>query len=195
MDTQNSPFPVPVRERRGSVYMNRLELVPYPFFPDIRQDGLNTEHFASKGIQSMSMNWSSPVWLKVAKDKDNQVMLDERGLPVIDARDGVDAEYIAWSSRKSWVKRDTVLEPDFRTHPGKGFGTPEGALMSRIPLAVSLKGTMKSYFADRPSPLFAGSDDEEELGDRTGRTIKSSTPEARLVVVGSSDRRPRRSTR
>lgn len=60
--------------------------------------------------------------------------------------------------------------------------------MSRIPMAVALSGTMPSYFAQRPSPLFAGSDDEEaELGDRTGRTIKISTPEARLAVIGSSD--------
>jgi ABC-2 type transport system permease protein len=188
MDSQNSPFPIPVRERRGAVYMNRIELVPYPFFPDIRQSGLNGEHFSSKGIQSMSLNWASPVWLEGTKDDDGTLQLDDRGLPVINAAEGVEAEYIAWTTHKGWVKRDTGLEPDFRTFPGKGFGVPKGEPLSRVPLAVTMTGTFRSYFAERPSPLFAGSDKEDaELGDRTGRTIKSSTPEARLAVVGSSD--------
>jgi len=57
-------------------------------------------------------------------------------------------------------------------------------------LAAALTGTFKSYFADRPSPLFAGdapAGGGGQKGDPSGRTIKKSPETARLIVTGSEE--------
>jgi ABC-type uncharacterized transport system involved in gliding motility auxiliary subunit len=53
-------------------------------------------------------------------------------------------------------------------------------------MAVTLVGRMPSAFKDKASPLF-GEDGSGDGADRTGRTLKESTPDARLAVVGSSE--------
>ncbi len=189
MDPQNTPFPIPVRNRRGEVTMNRVELLPYPFFPDIRTDGLNKTHFAAKGIPSMTLTWASPIVLSNQKDDAGSPILGDDGLPIMDLPENQIGHYLAWSSSGSWLKRDTRLEPDFGAFPEKGFGPEQDAKLMRRPLAVALNGGFKSFFADRPSPLLAAPSNSD-LGDsvdRTGRTLKASNEAARLAVVGSSE--------
>lgn len=174
MDPQNTAFPMPVREKRGPFVFERVEMLPYPFFVDVRPDGFNREHVALAGVPSLAMTWASPVRLKEG----------------IADSDAVDAQVLVRSSDQSWVRRETGLEPDLQTYPEVGFGVPEDAKREAIPLAVTLVGTLPSHFADKPSPLFEpGAEQVEDAteGDRTGRTLKQSTPDARLVVLGSSE--------
>jgi ABC-2 type transport system permease protein len=67
--------------------------------------------------------------------------------------------------------------------PGTGFG-PTGDVERRV-LAATLTGVFPSTFAEAPSPLFQ--EEGAEGGDATGRTIKSSLPDARLVVLASAE--------
>ncbi|MCA9526113.1 MAG: Gldg family protein [Myxococcales bacterium] len=170
MDPQNTSFPLPVREQRGPYVMERIELVPYPFFADIRQDGFNRSHTALAGVPSVALTWASPVRLGAA--------LANRT-----------AEVLLESSEGSWLRKSTLLEPDFKAFPESGFGLEEGATTGRQPLAVTVVGTFPSHFADKPSPLFGADvkDGKNVEADRTGRTLKSSTPDARLAVIGSSE--------
>ena len=57
------------------------------------------------------------------------------------------------------------------------------------PIAAAITGTFTSHFAERPSPLFGESTSEDDAAkaNRTGRTLKTSNAEARLVVVGTSE--------
>lgn len=64
MDPNNARFPMPVQERRGAFVMQRIEMMPYPFFPDVRGDGFKAGHAALAGIPGAVLTWASPVKLK-----------------------------------------------------------------------------------------------------------------------------------
>jgi len=170
MDPQNTRFPLPVRKKRGPFVIEELEMVPYPFFADIRQDGFNATHQALAGVPSVALTWGSPV--RLATDVGTRK-----------------AEVLLSSSEKTWLQKSTNLEPDLEKFPGVGFGMEEGAATGRQPMAVTQAGTFPSHFANKPSPIF-GEDIKAEGGqavDRTGRTLKTSSPDARLAVIGSSE--------
>ncbi len=199
MDPVNSRFPVPVRVPYGPLMLEKIEMIPYPFFPDIRRDGYKAGHVALTGIPSVSVTWSSPLKLS---DK----LEDRKG------------DVLLRSSKGSWLHKSTDLQPDFKRFPDTGFLAESGEKVEARPVAVSVVGTFPSAFADKPSPLFTGKKDEKKEDDghghedeedeaeksegpqpqttgtatdgkkedRTGRTLLKSTPDARLVVVGSS---------
>ena len=172
MDPKNTSFPVPDPQRRGGFVLQRIRLVPYPFFPDIRREGFNRDHVAMAGLQSVALTWASPLKLK-------------------DAPKGVSADVLLSSSEGSWFTTSTDLQPNFERFPDHGFGIEEGAATGTQPVAVVLAGTFASHFAEKASPLFepdaTPEGDLAEKADRTGRTLKQSTPDARLAVVGSSE--------
>jgi ABC-2 type transport system permease protein len=131
-DTQNAPFPVPVQERRGGFTLQRIQLMPYPLFPDVRQDGMAKNHPALAGIDSVTMPWASP-------------------LIVDQAHDGIDSTELLQSSSGSWVDTSGKIEPDFQKFPDAGFG-PVGQLGTDV-LGVALTGTFDSNFKGVPSPI------------------------------------------
>ena len=162
-DPQDASFPVPAKEKRGPFVMERIKLLPYPFFPDIRQDGMAEGNPALSGLNNVTLPWSSP--LVVASDLPDRT-----------------ADVLLHSSDGTWLRDDGKIDPDFTKYPKEGFGA-EGEQKARD-LAVALTGTFPSTFADKPSPL------DEDMGvdaDRTGRTLKKSLPGARLVVIGTGE--------
>ncbi len=172
MDPQNAPFPIPVEEQRGMFRMQRIRMLPYPFFPDIRRDGFEASHPALTGIQNVTMPWASPL--------------------SVSAPDGVASKTLLTSSAESWLNSTGSIEPDFRRYPDEGFA-PSGEQAGRV-LAVSLEGSFPSHFAERASPLFAAEGDtpretdaQEAAPNATGRTLKQSLPDARLMVLGSAE--------
>lgn len=177
LDPQNAPFPMPVQERRGGYVLERVELLPYPFFPDIRRDGMATQHAAVAGLTNVTTPWASP--LTVADD-----------LP-----EDVDSQVVLRSSSQAWTQSDSDIQPDMARFPDKGFGPPADAKRGQQALAVTLTGPMKSYFADKDSPMWeedpaeaaAAGDTDAGEPDRTGRTLRRAAPEARLAVIGTSE--------
>jgi ABC-2 type transport system permease protein len=154
LDPQNAQFPMPKTERRGPFNVQTIELVDYPFFADIRQDGFEKGHPALSGLQNVSAPWASSLTLT--------------GI------EGVDAQPLLNSSGGSWTQSSGDIN---------NFGTPGSTTGSEI-VAATLTGTFPSHYTDKPSPLFAGAAGE---GDGTGRTMKTSLADARLVVLGSSE--------
>ncbi len=163
MDPQNASFPVPVEEQRGMFRVQRVEMLPYPFFPDVRRDGMASGHPALVGLQNVTTPWASPL--------------------VVAPPDGVSAESLLSSSDASWRNTSGRIEPDMERFPGVGFG-PEGEI-GRVVLAASLTGVFPSAFADRPSPLAQPGPDGAPAG--IDDTLKTSLPDARLSVIGSSE--------
>ncbi|MDJ0766623.1 MAG: Gldg family protein [Myxococcota bacterium] len=181
LDKQNARFPVPIRESRGMFVMERIAMIDYPFFPDLRQDSFAKGHLALSGLQNVVVNWASPI-------------------EVSETLDGRSAEVLLKSSSAAWQYQGTEILPTSIEDAETAF-QPEGAVKA-YPVAAVVTGTFPSYFADRPSPLFGADQDgsgsgsgagtgatgeAEKAVDRTGRTIKASAPEARLAVVGSSE--------
>ncbi|MBN1655815.1 MAG: Gldg family protein [Deltaproteobacteria bacterium] len=173
LDKQNARFPVPVQERKGMFMLRRIKMMDYPFFPDIRSDGFSKGHIAVSGLQNVVMNWASP--LQIAENLKD-----------------IDAEVLLRTSDHSWLYTETEILPESLEAADTAF-QPEGKQKSYA-VAATFTGRIPSFFSDKPSPLF-GADAAEEQSDaeqskaekdRTGRTLKESTPEARLVVVSSS---------
>jgi ABC-2 type transport system permease protein len=170
LDPQNEPFPVPVVRNLGGLRVQDIQLVRYPFFVDVRQDGMSEESPVTGGLPAVTMNWASPVVVSEPEAKEGEKPARE-------------VTVLLRSSPKSWAQSSGEVSPDFQKHGELGFPV-EGERKS-YPLAVAIRGRFESAFKDKPSPLFGG-EEQAQGGDRTGRTLKSSPDTARLVVIGSS---------
>lgn len=169
LDEQNARFPVPVQEQKGPFMMRRIKMMNYPFFPDIRRDSFSKGNVAVSGLQNVVLNWGSG--LKLGKE-----IKDVKG------------EAVLSTSPRAWSYDSTQVLP--ATFQDADTAFPPTGKQQSYPVAVTLIGRFKSYFADKPSPLFSGAPqkpaDLQKSEDRTGRTIKEAPSEARLAVVGSS---------
>ncbi|MFC1466739.1 MAG: Gldg family protein [Candidatus Brachytrichaceae bacterium NZ_4S206] len=181
MDPQNEPFPVEVNRDIGGLIVRELQAVNYPFFVDVRPDGMDRNNPIVSRLPAVTMNFVSPIEVDEQKNANRKVTTLLR------------------STDQSWVRTDANVQPDFQTHPEFGFPV-EGARKSR-PLAVAIQGSFESFFKGRPSPLQATpTPAPTPAPDATpeptstpepvrpvGATIPQSPDTARLVVIGSAD--------
>jgi ABC-2 type transport system permease protein len=168
MDPTNAAFPMPVEKNVGGFRVRSVEYLDYPFFPDIRQDGFARGNAALAGLPNVTAPWASPLTLRTDLT-------------------GVTVEPLLTTSTESWVQHSDSILPDFKTYPQTGFGR-EGEPAAAV-VAATAAGTFPSTFADKPSPLWDEAAPAGEQGeiDRTGRTLKQSLPDARLVVVSTAE--------
>lgn len=151
LDPQNSAFPVPVQRQVAGFAVQETQLVNYPYFIDIRPDGMNRDSGLLTGLNQLTMNWASPIEVDGDKNKERKVIR------------------LLESSKDSWVSADTKVQPDFRTYGELGF--PVGGEQGKRLLGVAVEGRFASYFAGKPSPLLAadqGKGDEQQQGDQPG---------------------------
>jgi ABC-2 type transport system permease protein len=172
MDPQNEPFPVPVTRQVGAFQVQEIQAIDYPFFVDVRPDGMASDSPIVSNLPAVTLNWASPITTDEEKNADRQVTT------------------LLQSSPASWTQADTNIQPDFDLYPGVGF--PGGDEQKPHTLAVSVQGTFESYFKDKPSPLAEGAGEGEEetpslVGGAGGGTIEVSPETARLVVIGSAE--------
>jgi ABC-2 type transport system permease protein len=180
MDAQNEAFPITIPRDVGGVQVQEIQAIDYPFFVDVRTDGMNTDSLITTGMQAVTLNWASPVKFDETRNanRDIQVILN--------------------SSAFSWLRAETDIQPDFELYPELGFEVPEE--LGSYPLAVSIQGEFDSYFSDRESPFAveepaadmfteAGPlDNQPEADTENGpiATIERSPASSRLVVIGSA---------
>lgn len=181
LDPQNEPYPVPTRRDLGGGFtVQEMSLRSYPFFVDVRGEGLTEDNGILSGIPQVTLNWSSPLVLEAKEEGDktrSQVLLS--------------------SSDESWVTSSSDVQPNYETFGELGF-RQEGLSESR-PLAALVEGTFTSFFSDKPSPLgaakeeIAEGDPQEGEGEAEVETpvfsgnIDRSTDSARLIVFGSNE--------
>lgn len=177
MDPQNEPFPVQVDRQVGNTIVREYQAINYPFFVDIRPDGMDKSHPIVGQLAAVTLNWASPITVDAGKNKDRQVSVLLR------------------SSANSWLRTNPDIQPNLRQYPGVGFPV-EGERASR-PLAVAVRGSFESAFKDKPVPVPTPTPtaDQQAQGaaptptptPQAGSVIESSPDTARLVVIGSSD--------
>ncbi len=189
MDTQNFDFPFPVEDRRGEYVIRRIEQVDYPYFPTVSGTGFQEGNLAFKGVKELVFPWASPVWLPAEVDGAGDEILDERGLPKVNLPEGLTGAYLSWTSREAWLDKDDNVSPDLTQPKALWFGSPEANQRKRLPLAVNIQGKFNSHFADRGNPNLDTGDSAKGINtpDNSGRTIKRSTDNARLIVIGSAE--------
>jgi ABC-2 type transport system permease protein len=170
MDPQNEPFPIPIVRQVGGFQVQEIQAVDYPFFVDVRGDGMAADSPIVSNLPAVTLNWTSPITLDEQKNADREVTT------------------LLQSSPASWTKSDADIQPNFDLYPGTGFAM--GSDSASHTLAVSVQGSFESFFKGKPSPFAEGADEGEEAtppGESIPGTIEVSPETARLVVFGSAE--------
>lgn len=174
LDTQNAPFPVQTQRNVGGMVVNEIQAINYPYFVDIRADGMSRDLPIFNNVPGVMMAWVSPVTVDTESNPDLTVNV------------------LLESSDNSWSSASTSIQPDLQLYPDTGF--PVGPEQQSYPLAVAVQGSFNSYFVDRPSPFEAAPDTAEGEVPATPPAdtpelsfIESSPDTARLVVIGSAE--------
>jgi ABC-2 type transport system permease protein len=130
LDRRNTTFPAPVKRSSGGYDFRDVQLVDYPYFIDIREEGINTEHPITRSLPQVTMAWASPI------DVDRS-----RGLTVTT---------LLRSSEQSWRSTETDVMP--RVDNGNGGGFVVTGSPGQEELVVNIQGRFDSYFRDREVP-------------------------------------------
>ncbi len=162
LDRQNSSFPAPVVRQVGGYEFRDVQLIDYPYFIDLREQGLNQEHPITRGIPQLTMAWASPMTLR-------------RG-------QGLRITNLLLSSRDSWRSASTDVIPRADAS-GQSVFVSQGTTRQEE-LAVIAQGKFTSFFRDRVDLL-------EEARPRQTRGVnkllEQSPGSARLIVFASND--------
>lgn len=165
MADQVAPMPLPSeRTLPNGIRLPEIRLVPYPFFPDLRGAELNEEHPALAGIVGLTMPWSSPVHATSDTLEDRKV------------------EWLVKSTDNATQRSDGKIDPD-EMDPRDGPVWRPGPVAGEVTLALAVTGRFPSFFTDKANPTLT----DASGPDSSGRTIKKSVADGRLVVVGSSE--------
>ncbi len=189
LDPRNTPFPIPVPRDIGGFQVEEIQTLDYPYFPDVRADGLSSESGITANLGQITMNWSSPI--RVDTDKNTERTVTE----------------LIKSSPAAWTSDSGEVQPNFEAHGDLGF--PKGEDTGPKLLGVAIEGRFTSAFAGRPSPLLTSAnndpatatanpdaaDEEPQDGDPppaadkkpvVSTVVESSPSTARLIVLGSA---------
>ena len=129
LDEQHTAFPAPVLRRTGDFEFRDMQMVDYPYFIDLREDGLAREHPVTAGLPQLTMAWASP--LEVKRNADRRVTSLLRSSPR------------SWLSDNLDVMPSTGDGPNELQPPAPGDGSKQQARE----LAVILQGRFTSFFA------------------------------------------------
>lgn len=172
LDEQNVPFPVPRIREVGGFQVQEVQAMNYPYFLDVRPDGMDTDSPVVGNLPALTLNWASPVMVDETKNAQREVTI------LLRSTDG------------SWTVADTNIQPNFDIYPDTGFAL--GTNLASQPLAVAVQGEFDSYFQDKASPFESGAVTQPALeGESTvaavnAGTIPQSPDSSRLIVIGSS---------
>ncbi|MCG6863977.1 MAG: Gldg family protein [Thiogranum sp.] len=184
LDPQNAAFPVPAQRNVAGFTVRETELVNYPYFVDVRGDGLGGKLTA--GLNQVTLNWASPIKVDDAKKTGRRVTR------------------LLESSQQAWNSDSTQLQPDFRRYGKLGF--PAGEQRGRQLLGVEVTGQFESFFKGQPSPLVQVGDVNKPQTDKAGgkatesagkpaaakpepvisRVIDKSPESARIILLASN---------
>ncbi len=167
LDTQSAALPIPVTRRVGGFMVRETRLVDYPYFVDIRRDGIDQESGLASGVDQVTLSWAAPIVLDAQKNRERKVIR------------------LLQSSESSWTSDSLAVQPDFRSFGERGFQV--GGEQGRQLLAVVVEGRFDSFFKGKPSPLAEppGDDGAEkpEQGDGDAADEDASEPEQVITRV------------
>jgi ABC-2 type transport system permease protein len=174
MDSRNTAFPVPVQRRLGAFTVQETRMVDYPYFVDIRENGMEQDSGLMTGLNQLTMTWASPITVDAQLNEQRQVIK------------------LLHSSADSWTSDSINIQPDFN-QDASGFqrGTAEGEKT----LAVAVEGEFTSFFKDKESPLIVQAEaagdnnkDDAQAADQglITRVIAKSPQSARIIVLASN---------
>ncbi len=196
MDPRNAAFPVPVTRQVGGFSFQELQMLDYPYFVEVRDDGFNEDSPVVAQIPQVTLPWVSPIEIDEEANAARQVT------------------ELLRSSEGAWLSTSSDVTPRFSQDGAAPF-EPEGETGDQL-LGAIIQGRFDSYFAGRESPILtaaleaeaaAADDAEDEAGaeaegtdagdDETGAgeadagvvasVIERSPESARIIVIGSNE--------
>jgi ABC-2 type transport system permease protein len=179
MDPQNSAFPVPVTRQAGAFRFQEMRMIDYPYFADLRRDGLNQDNPITRDLSQLTMTWASPI--NIDKEKNS----------------GRSASELLHSSEKAWLSESMDVMPQLG-EDGRSLFRPQGE-QGRQLLGAVVQGRFDSYFTGKESPMLAPTNADEsdnteseesnddEAGNVISNVIEHSPESARIVLFGSND--------
>ncbi len=181
LDPQNTAFPVPIQRNVGGFMVQEMRMLDYPYFIDVRGDGINEELGIAADIPQLMLAWASPITIDEDKNAERSVAT------------------LLTSSDGSWLSASNDIMPRL-DNDGLSTFDPEGEQKSHK-LAVVVEGQFSSYFADKSNPLLkqeqpddsanaeqAQEGQEEEQAEfNVSGIIKKSSSSARIILIASND--------
>ena len=162
LDEQNAPFPTPVVRKVGGYEFRDAQLIDYPYFIDIRGQGLNQQHPATSNIPQLTLAWASPMDLK-------------RG-------SGLRITNLLRSSPNSWRSKEMAVMPTV-DGSGKSEFHSSGKQQSEE-LSVLVQGQFQSFFTGKTDLLAAAQPRDR---DGVSALLEQSPKSARMIVFASND--------
>lgn len=159
LDEQSEPIPVPVERDLGGLRVREIQYLPYPFFVDVRPEGMAETTPVTAGLNSVTVPWASPVVITAKTEGEG----------------ASEVEYtkLLQTTEHAWTRSDTKVQPDLEAYPERGF--PVGAEQDRYTLGVMASGRFDSAFAGKAAPEGV-----------TAGVVEKAPKSARLVVIASS---------
>jgi ABC-2 type transport system permease protein len=174
LDPQNTPFPIPVERDIGGLKMRQIQLLDYPYFVDVRQDGMAKGEAPTAGLRQLTLSWASPVEIDKEKAKNRKVVR------------------LIESSPRAWISKSESAVPDFKKYPGLGFEEGKEQRGRKL-LGAVMEGEFTSFFAGKPSPLAkdaAPDEDKEKAGRMTPAKPDAPKEDNKPSITGVIDRSP-----
>lgn len=171
LDKQSVPFPIPVQRNLGGFSMQEMRMMDYPYFVDVRGEGLKNSHPITTGLPQLTMAWASPIQLDASK---------QNGLKITE---------LMHSSDQSWLGDGSQVMPELKGNQLSGF-TPSGEQKAHL-VGVIAQGKFTSWFAGKNSPLAKTPDGKPAEGAANGaalnRVVEQSPESARIILFSSNE--------
>ena len=169
LDPRHRAYPVPVMRRVGGYEFRDMQFVDYPYFIDVREEGLNPQHPITAGLPNLALAWASPV-------------------AVTRSDSAVSYEWLLRSSPGAWRSSARNVMPGAADVGAAADDAPR----RRETLGVLLQGRFQSAFEQPPGrEIRADAGIEENAAAAGSQRIRShlgqSSDAARLIVVGSNN--------
>ena len=165
LDPRNSAFPVPVIREVGGMTFQEIQVLDYPFFVDVRNEGFVDTGPAVQDLDRLTFAWSSPI------------LVDE------ERSSSLEVVELLRSSENSWIDAAPDVMPRI-TDTGLSAYTPLDPQESKL-LAVTLKGKFTSSFSESPA-LVEARELDAELNALENLDVVDDLSEERLLDNGEA---------
>jgi ABC-2 type transport system permease protein len=186
MDAQSDVFPATVTRKVGEIDVQEIQPIIYPYFIDIRPNGMDTKNPITSNLTAVTLNWAAPMEIDQTKTA------------------GRETSVLLRSSAQSWLNTPASesagvdFQPNYTLYPQTGFPQPaQGEKLQSYPLGISMRGEFESAYKGKPSPMQespvnnpqgpASPGQKEPEQAKVVAPLERSPNGTRLVVLSSSD--------
>ncbi len=170
LDEQNSAFPAPVVRESAGYEFHDVQMLDYPYFIDLRADGLSRTHPVTSNLPQLTMAWASPI---AVERKDGQQLTTF-----------LNSSPLSWLSNSVNIMPGTSISEDADADPSQPkedtAESPSGQARQNTPykLGVMLQGRFDSFFSERPP---------QSPGAGSNGLLRRSPESARILLYSSND--------